>query len=109
MDTYAAVRRKGSMDEDIFIQTVLFYCSLYPNLSQRFKFSKDNTVFEGPIFVKMDSSLGRNCKSEQSIKFHRGIAMVFILGQDFQTLQVPLKKWMIGFKSSRAALILQLK
>ncbi len=71
MDTHVAVHRKGSMDKDLFIQTVLFYCSLFLNLAQRFKFSKDNMVIEGPTFVEMDSSPGKNCKSERSIKFHQ--------------------------------------
>ncbi len=71
MDAHIAVRRKGSMDEDLFIQTVLFYRSLYPNLAPRFKFSSNGKVIAGQIFIKTDSGPGRNCKSERSIKFRR--------------------------------------
>jgi hypothetical protein len=37
MDTQLAVRKKGSMDEDLFIDTMLAYKALYPNLAPRFK------------------------------------------------------------------------
>ena len=59
------------MDEGLFIQTVFLYCSLYPNLAPRFKFSSNGKVIEGPIFVKTDSGPGRNCKSKRSIKFRQ--------------------------------------
>ncbi len=68
-DTYIALHKKGDKDEHLFIQTVLFYKSLFPNVIPKFKW-EGGTIIEGPIFIKSDSGSGKNCKSEQSIKFH---------------------------------------
>ncbi len=64
-------KRRG-VDEDCFIQTVLFYKSLIPNLVPEFKWD-ENAIIEGLIFIKSESRPGRNCKSEQSIKFCHGM------------------------------------
>ncbi len=48
VDTHVAVQKKGGMDEDLFIQTVLFYKSLFPNLAPKFKWD-GNTIIEGLI------------------------------------------------------------
>ncbi len=70
VDTQIAVCTKGSMDEALFIKTVSFYKSLYPNLAPRFKWDGDRLI-EGPIFIKTDSGPGQNCKSEAALKFRR--------------------------------------
>ncbi len=56
------------MDETLFIETMLFYKSPYPNPASKFKWDGDRLI-EGPIFFKTDSSPERNCKSECAIKF----------------------------------------
>ncbi len=35
IDTQIAIRTKGSMDDNLFIETVLFYKTLFPNLAPR--------------------------------------------------------------------------
>lgn len=67
VDRHIAVQKKGSIDETLFISTLLFYKPLYPNLEPRFKWKGDKIV-KGPIFIKTDSNLGRNCKSEWVLK-----------------------------------------
>ncbi len=37
--------------------------SLYPNIAPKFKWD-GNKLIKGPIFIKTDSGLGHNCKSE---------------------------------------------
>ncbi len=69
MDTHVAIQRKGDMDEDLFIQLVLFYKSLYLNLAHQIKWGAGGKLIEGPILLKLDSGPGRNCKSKKSIKF----------------------------------------
>ena len=69
MDSQVCARSKGSMEEDLFVQTCLSYKALYPNLAPRFKWDKDGKVIEGPVMMKTDSGPGRQSKSERSIKF----------------------------------------
>ncbi len=54
IDTQIAIRTKGSMDDNLFIETVLFYKSLFPNLAPRFKWNGDQLI-KGPIFTKTNS------------------------------------------------------
>lgn len=69
MDSQVSVRPHGSMEEDLFIQTVLFYKKLYePTLSPTFVWDGDRLV-KGPIIIKCDSGQGRYCKSERHIQF----------------------------------------
>ena len=68
IDLQVCIRKKGSMDETLFIETVLFYKSLYPNLARKFKWDGDHLI-EDSIFFKTDSGPGRNCKSKRAIKF----------------------------------------
>ncbi len=58
------------MDKTLFIKTVSFYKSLYPDLAPRFKWDGDQSI-EGPIFIKTDSGPGQNCKREAALKFCR--------------------------------------
>ncbi len=46
----------------------LFYKSVFPNVSPKFKWDGD-TIIEGPIFIKSNNEPGRNCKIEWSIIF----------------------------------------
>ena len=68
MDTQVSTRPKGSMEEDLFIKTCLFYLRLYPNIAPKFEWDGDKLV-KGPVMIKTDSGPGRQCKSERSIKF----------------------------------------
>jgi len=77
VDSHIAVRKKGSKDETLFISTVLFYKSLYPNLAPRFKW-EGGKIVEGPIFIKTDSGPGRNCKSERALKFQQDMQGVHL-------------------------------
>ena len=58
------------MDELLYMLTIAFYASLYPNLAPQFKWDGDRLI-EGPILVKSDRGIGRNCKSVAAIKFRR--------------------------------------
>ncbi len=62
------------MDEDLFIQIVLFYKSLYPNLASQFKWGAGGELIKGPIFLKSDDGPSRNCKPQKSINAPRGHA-----------------------------------
>ena len=59
-----------SYEEDLFIQTVLFYKSLYLDLAPRFEMDGDKVV-KGPVFAKCDSGPERNCKPPRAINFRR--------------------------------------
>ncbi len=67
-DSQVAVRQKGSMDENLFMKTVLFYKSLYPNLSPHFKW-EGNMLIQGAILIKSDSGPYCYSKSDTAVKF----------------------------------------
>ena len=56
------------MEEELFISTVLFYVSLYKNISPTFEWDGD-TLIKGPIFIKTDSGNGRQSKSKINMQF----------------------------------------
>ncbi len=50
VDSHAAIRKKGSMDETLFIETTLFYKSLHPNVAPKFKWDGDRLAKEPDFF-----------------------------------------------------------
>ena len=74
VDSHFASRPNGSMDEDLYMQTVSFFASCYPDLAPKFLWDGDD-VIEGPIMLKSDSGIGRNCKSVRAVKFRRKMHM----------------------------------
>ena len=71
MGAHFASRPNGSMEDTLFMKTVLFYASMYEDtLAPTFKWDGDRLV-EGPLLIKGDSGAGRNAKSVESIEFRR--------------------------------------
>ena len=68
VDAHMCVRKGGGMEEELFIATVLFYVSLYPNIRPMFEWDGD-TLLYGPIFIKTDSGNGRQTKNPVNIQF----------------------------------------
>ena len=109
MYTHVVVRPKGSHEEDIFIRTVLFYKSLYLDLSPRFEMDRDNVV-KGPVFAKCDSGPGGNCESPRAIKFRRNMHREgFTSGPVYRMRQVCRKNRTTSSNNSRAKRTLRQK
>ena len=68
VNSHFTSRPNGSMDEVLFMLTVEFYASLYPNLSPNFVWDSDKLV-SGPILIKSDNGPGQICKSLVFIEF----------------------------------------
>jgi hypothetical protein len=68
VDAHVCVRKGGGMEEELFIATVLFYISLYPNIRPTFEYDGTTLLF-GPIFLKIDSGNGRQTKSKPNLQF----------------------------------------
>ena len=69
VNSHVVVRKKVSMDEELFRLTISFIASLYPHVSPKVERDKEGKFMRGPIIIKMDSGPGRNCKSWVSVKF----------------------------------------
>ena len=64
MDSHVYVRNGGGMEEELFIATVLFYVSLYKNISPTFVYDAEGNLVSGPILIKTDSGAGRQGKPD---------------------------------------------
>ena len=74
MDAHVCVRKGGGMDEELFISTVLFYISLYPNIRLMFKWLADGkTLLYGPMCIKTNSGNGPQTKSKINFQFRHGM------------------------------------
>ena len=60
------------MEDELFIDTVLLYLTLYPNIHPTFVWEGEKLI-KGPIFIKTDSGSGRQSKSEPNMQFHHDI------------------------------------
>ncbi len=58
VDCQVAVRQKESMNETLFMQTVLIINLFYPYLTPCFKWEEKN-FSDDPIFIQFDSKSGR--------------------------------------------------
>ncbi len=68
MDTQVADRKKGSMDETLFIETGLFYKTLDPNLAPN-SVGMATSWLKGPFGSRWIADLAATCTSECAIKF----------------------------------------
>ena len=64
MDLYVCVWNGGDMEEEVFVVTVLFYVSLYKNISPICVYDAEGNLVSGPIFIKTDSGAGRQGKPD---------------------------------------------
>jgi hypothetical protein len=57
VDGCVCVQKRGGVEEELFISTVLFYISLYPNIRPMFELSVDgNTLLCGPSSSKLTAA-----------------------------------------------------
>ena len=69
----ASATKNRSMDGHLFMEIILFYASLYPNIAITFVWDRDQLA-AGSILIKPNIGPGRIwkiCKSLRSIKFRQ--------------------------------------
>jgi hypothetical protein len=69
------------MEEQLFITIVLFYVSLYKNISPTFVYDAEGNLVAGTIFIKTNIGAGCQGKTDQGLKFRRAMhAMSVYIG-----------------------------
>ena len=69
IEAHVAVRTGGGMEVELFMATVLSYVALYTRTLHPTFVWEGEKLIKGPIFIKTDSAVGCQAKSEINIQF----------------------------------------